>query len=1093
MESTKHSNYYVNKDGKYIIEDFNRATPFSSFLPAIAGLHGKPLWAYYVNRGQCISSMGINEKSQQIMEFFAANAAYRETPLQGFRTFLKITKTCTGETICYEPFQNRSLGRQYDIQQNMEITSHDLTIMDINQSLGLKIEVNYCTLPNEAFSSFIRTVVITNISEQDMDIEVLDGLPAIIPYCDVDYGFKSMSHSRQAFMRVHHYDSIPLYKLDHHPFEVPEIVKVEGGYFYINMCFDDHGKAVLSKVIVDPELVFGSVTDLTLPESFFRADFQFPQSQVNFGKLPCGFGHRKIVLPKGVSNKNYSMIGFIEKYEEITTFTNTVLSEEYLTRKITENKTLIDNLKNPIYTSSSSPAFDQYCGQTFLDNILRGGYPVAIGKGKHIFYVYSRKHGDLERDYNNFQVDASYYSQGNANFRDINQNRRNDTFFFPFVSEANIITFFNFLRLDGFNPFVLKGIRFYIEDTGKVKDLTFNYMNEDSSKQLLEYLQKPYTPGALLQKLESWGLNLEDGTAEEILNQIVSFSVKEDLGEHAEGFWTDHWTYNTDLVEQYRAIYPDSIMELLFEKVEFTYYDDAIVVLPRDKKYVLTSEGVRQFGSLAKNEEKERILKSRQKDPNKVRASLGKGEIYRCTLISKILCLLLNKVASLDAQGIGVEMEANKPGWCDSLNGLPGYMGSSINESAEIKRLTLLLLDILESYQVDKNFKIMMPEEVYNFFVSICGLLGDDMDDYTFWNSSWLVKEKFRKATEFGISGGEKGIDVNTLIFFLKAVNKKIDIGIEKAYCAERGMYYTYFLNTAEKYEVITCDNSNIPVKNKDGYSCVRVTKFIQKPVPFFLEGNARILKVIENKEKARQLYQTIRKSGLYDEKLGMYKINESIPESTGMLGKHSMFPAGCRENESIFLHLEYKYLLEILKSGLYEEFFEDFRKVLIPFHDPHAYGRSILENSSFLISSVYSDEKVHGRGYCPRLTGTSAELLSLWLYMTAGEKPFFLNSEGELCLEFRPVLPGWLFTEEEREDISIPANTFAFNFLGNILVIYHNKSRKNTFGEESVKISRIVLKLGDKTVNLSSGVISSPYAAKVREGEVDRIDIWLE
>ena len=69
-----------------------------------------------------------------------------------------------------------------------------------------------------------------------------------------------------------------------------------------------------------------------------------------------------------------------------------------------------------------------------------------------IFYVYSRKHGDLERDYNYFSMLPEFYSQGNGNFRDVNQNRRCDTFFAPFVGRKNIQEFYSLIQLDGYNP-----------------------------------------------------------------------------------------------------------------------------------------------------------------------------------------------------------------------------------------------------------------------------------------------------------------------------------------------------------------------------------------------------------------------------------------------------------------------------------------------------------------------------------------------------------------------------------------------------------------------------------------------------------------
>lgn len=43
----------------YIIENYDKNKCFSSFLPGIAGKDGIPMWVFYVNRGQCIASFGI--------------------------------------------------------------------------------------------------------------------------------------------------------------------------------------------------------------------------------------------------------------------------------------------------------------------------------------------------------------------------------------------------------------------------------------------------------------------------------------------------------------------------------------------------------------------------------------------------------------------------------------------------------------------------------------------------------------------------------------------------------------------------------------------------------------------------------------------------------------------------------------------------------------------------------------------------------------------------------------------------------------------------------------------------------------------------
>ena len=131
--------YYLNTDGSFVIEDYQHKKVFSNFFPGVAGLWGVPMWAFYVNRGQAISSFGIESKDKAILEFQPANRAYRLTSIQGFRTFLKISGK---KGRLYEPFTN-SLVSPYEVHQRMIIKSHDLTIEETNITLGLRIQINY--------------------------------------------------------------------------------------------------------------------------------------------------------------------------------------------------------------------------------------------------------------------------------------------------------------------------------------------------------------------------------------------------------------------------------------------------------------------------------------------------------------------------------------------------------------------------------------------------------------------------------------------------------------------------------------------------------------------------------------------------------------------------------------------------------------------------------------------------------------------------------------------------------------------------------------------------------------------------------------
>src|SRR5450631_415894 len=124
------------KDDAFVIENYNQASPFSSFLPGIAGKFGKPMWVFYANRGQCISSFGVRNKNSSMLEFYPANKAYALTPLLGFRTFLRFKKG--GKWQVYEPF---GMNAGSECRQILRVRAHEIELEETNRSLGLRITV----------------------------------------------------------------------------------------------------------------------------------------------------------------------------------------------------------------------------------------------------------------------------------------------------------------------------------------------------------------------------------------------------------------------------------------------------------------------------------------------------------------------------------------------------------------------------------------------------------------------------------------------------------------------------------------------------------------------------------------------------------------------------------------------------------------------------------------------------------------------------------------------------------------------------------------------------------------------------------------
>ena len=212
-----------------------------------------------------------------------------------------------------------------------------------------------------------------------------------------------------------------------------------------------------------------------------------------------------------------------------------------------------------------------------------------------------------------------------------------------------------------------------------------------------------------------------------------------------------------------------------------------------------------------------------------------------------------------------------------------------------------------------------------------------------------------------------------------------------------------------------------------------------------------------------------------------MYKVNASLKDASFELGRAKAFTPGWLENESIWLHMEYKYLLELIKSGMYPEFAEDFHKAAIPFLNPEVYGRSIYENSSFIASSKNPNKAYHGQGFVARLSGSTVEFLQMWILMMFGR--LFTYENGKLILTFTPVLPAYLVGEEKRVEAV---------FLGSTRVIYEMEETRDYFPGSYKAASLELLYKDGSTFKTVQGCLSGTVAEDVRNGKVSRIVVKL-
>lgn len=1037
-------NYYYDKED-FVIKNYNKQSPFSSFLPGLAGKKGIPLWSFYVNRAQGISSYGIHNKNHPILEFSPANKAYALVGQTGFRTFIKI------DDKVYEPFHINT-----DYEHSMTIRRSEFTIEETNPDLGIKITVTYFGLPNEMLGALVRNVKIENISTTNTTFEMIDGIAEILPYGVSNSNFKSTSNLLPSWFVSNNYDyDFAFYTLRSSTSDTAEVKEVVKGNFLLA----SDGKKLI-KPIVDPNKIFGYDSSKLSPVNFLNKSLIEikKEQEVHVNQVGCGFVPvEKTLKPNEVYELNI-ISGHTHNIHFFNEITFKIKEKKYLDRKRIEAKDIIDDLVNDVKTTSNNKIFDAYIKQSYLDNLMRGGYPYQFGN--HVFHLYARRHGDLERDYNFFSLAPEFYSTGDGNFRDVCQNRRLDSFIHPYVKDSNVKHFFSLIQLDGYNPLVVKQMMYKIEKSIKDEILDKHFVNKD---QLSKFLDNKFTPGGLVNFIENEKIGIIT-TEEEYLSDIMSNSSELIESSFGEGYWSDHFDYLYDLLEDYLSIYPDKLNEVLFKTYTYKTFDSPVSVIKQHDKSVITENGkIRQYGSILHyDEEKIERLNIDKDGSNWVNIN---GNIYKTNLYVKMLMLVLNKHSLMDPDFYGVEMDGGKPGWNDAMNGVPGLFGSGVSETIELLRIARFLKEKSDGTSIE------IPIELADLFYQ--------MLSETSYQERIIARDMYRDRTRFGLCGEFKEVSFKDLLTYFDVLVIKLTDKMDELLLNNNGVVPTFITHEVTDYNDILSNGE--PVIGNYNLPIVKPLRFQTRFLPNFLEAPARLLKSGYDGKKLLNMYQTIKKSNIYDKNLKLYKTSESLESESIEIGRIRAFTKGWLERESDFLHMTYKYLLGLLKAGMYDEFYKELEDNMVCFMNPEVYKRSTLENSSFIVPSNNPDKNYHGKGFYARLSGSTIETLDMWKHMMTGDKPFRIVN-NQLILKFEPILRKDFFKED---------GTLSFNFLKDIEVVYKNPQKRNTYGKLNVK--HYELFNNKNKIRVSKDYLPTEYALQVREGKFNKITVLFE
>jgi len=1049
----------------FIMNNYDIQKPFSSFFPGVSGKKGIPIWAFYCNRGQGITSFGVKDKNGAILEFNPACIAYEKVQTQGFRTFIKLNGSF------FEPFT------KVDSKQNLRklhLTSTHLRLEETDKDNKFQVTVEYFVLPEAPLGALMRTMTFKNLTNQTAKAEILDGLSQVLPRGISNGAYKDVGNLMRSWMDVVYLENhTPFYKMRSSSADEAEIHITNDGNFYLAK--DE--KNQLLKPIVDAFLVFKHDLSKQNPYGFIENSLSdlLKQTQYPFNKVPCAFfGIAKSLEPLE-EIKVFSMVGMAHEYSDLENFLPQFLENEFFEEKSRRSEKLVLELTEAIQTVSGFPDFDEYLKQSFLDNVLRGGFPINLGRTKNPkpFYLYSRKHGDPERDYNWFNLEPEYFTQGNGNYRDINQNRRNDVLFNRFLGKSNIKQFMNLLQIDGYNPLSINGLTYRLNSEIDL-DLLLEDLFKTECPEFKKSLTKEFTPGKIYQELLKHETKLKV-LPDEALKKIFAESREEMNAVFGEGYWIDHFTYNFDFIESYLLRYPNQLEELLFNDCGYMYYQSPVEVLPREEKIGLTpKKAIRQYGALRffTPEEKQKIGFVEGK--SNYHKTL-EGDIYTCCLIEKLTSLATVKFALLDQSGFGIMMEANKPGWNDAMNGLPGLLGSGVSETIELLRIIAFLENVAKDF---KQKEITLNQELWNLMEIIWEGLNlwenAKLTELGFWEVRLDALEDYRRRTKYFLTGKVIECALSKLMSYFEKMKNFIVLHLEKL-INQYEIIPTYLIHYPTKF-------SSKKGRTPYGLQKAEIWDYGLRALPPFLEAPARFLKIAHlfPNYQAEKVYRKIRDSDLFDQQLKMYKTSADLDSETLEIGRIRAFTKGWLERESNFVHMSFKYLYGLLRSGQYEAFYEDIKTSMPPFMDPYRYGRSIYENVSFIATTNNPDPETHGTGFVARLSGCNAEVVSMWFHMMFGQTPFTVE-DSELVLTLKPLVPSSFFQD----------GILKAKFLGSIDIIYLNSGNLSTF-DERVKVLKYELVNNQMVKEIASSSLKGQDAIDVRNGVYSHIKVTL-
>lgn len=469
--------------------------------------------------------------------------------------------------------------------------------------------------------------------------------------------------------------------------------------------------------------------------------------------------------------------------------------------------------------------------------------------------TFSRRHGDPSRPWNNFVInvknsDGSERYDYQGNWRDLFQNWEALGRSFPMFTKGMIARFVNASTADGYNPYRI------------MKD---NMEWEEPN---------PHDPWANI------------------------------------GYWGDHQLIYLLRFLEWAEAHNPQLLPMMFNEELYSYAEVPYTIKPYHE-LLKDSKNTVDF-----DEEKDKKLKQRAA----IHGSDGKScwtgdEVYQVNLLEKILVSLLTKISNFVPEG-GIWLNTQRPEWNDANNALVGH-GLSMVTVCYLRRYLQFMLELFSDPERSLAMAFPISIEVVKFFRECMNVFAEKQPllaaSWTSQQRRHFVDQLGQIGSEYrsliythGFSGHKVSLSQQDIVTFFRMARDHMDQSI-RSNRREDGLYHSYNLMTLEAdggvgirqlYEMLEGQVAVLSsglLQAEEALSVIRALRmsrmyradqhsymlYPERTLPRFLEKNRIESEKVESIRLVQQMLERQDKRLFEVDARGFYHFHDSLQNAT--------------------------------------------------------------------------------------------------------------------------------------------------------------------------------------------------------------------